>query len=87
MKKKKLRSQVSKLQSDRSSLLNDIAKKRAKAKNDLLKTLNPLLEQYMKEKNIKMVIDKKNLVVASNELDLTKEIIKLLNAKIKSLNY
>ena len=41
----------------------------------------------MKEKNIKMVIDKKNLVVASNELDLTKEIIKLLNAKIKSLNY
>jgi len=82
-----LRSKVSKLQRDRQSLLNNIAKQRAKARSELLKNLNPILEKYMKEKNIKMIIDKKNLIIATKELDLTTDVINLLNGKIKSLNY
>ena len=82
-----LRSKVSILQKDRQSLLNSIAKQRAKARSELLKNLNPLLEKYMKEKNIKMIVDKKNLIVAANELDITPDVTNLLNEKIKSLNY
>ena len=82
-----LRSKVSKLQRDRQSLLNNIAKQRTKARSELLKNLNPILEKYMKEKNIKMIVDKKNLIIATKELDLTTDVINLLNGKIKSLNY
>ena len=82
-----LRSKVSKLQRDRQALLNNIANQRAKARAELLKNLNPILEKYMKEKNIKMIIDKKNLIIATKELDLTMDVINLLNGKIKSLNY
>ena len=82
-----LRSKVSKLQRDRQALLNNIANQRAKARAELLKNLNPILEKYMKEKNIKMIIDKKNLIIATKELDLTTDVINLLNGKIKSLNY
>ena len=60
-----LRTQVSKLQTERQKLLNSVAQKRAKAKNELLKNLNPLIDGYMKEKNIKMVIDKKYLLLAN----------------------
>ena len=53
----------------------------------MLKNLNPILESYMKEKNIKMIVDKKNLIIASKELDITPDVTKLLNGKVKSLNY
>ena len=82
-----LRSQVSKLQTERQKLLNSVAQKRTKAKNELLKSVNPLIEQFMKEKNIKMVIDKRSLLVANKELDITKEITNLLNGKLKSIKY
>ena len=41
----------------------------------------------MKEKKIKMVIDKKYLLMANKELDITKDITNLLNGKLKSLSY
>ena len=78
---------MSKLQKDKQSLLNNVAKQRTKARAELLKNLNPILEQYMKDKNIKMIVDKKNLIIASKELDITPDVINLLNGKIKSLNY
>ena len=82
-----LRKKVSKLQKERQSLLNNVAKQRAKARTELLKNLNPILENYMKEKNIKMIVDKKNLIIAAKELDITSEVTNLLNGKVKSLNY
>ena len=39
----------------------------------------------MKEKKIRMVIDKKNLKVAEDSLDITKDIMALLNNKLKSI--
>ena len=80
-----LRTKVSKLQKERKSLLEDIAKKRSKARTELLKNLDPIMENYMKEKNIRMILDKKELIVADNKLDITKDIIELLNKKLKSI--
>ena len=86
-KVQELRSQVSKLQSDRNKLLNTISKQRQKAKSELLKNVNPIIEQYMKEKKINMVLDKRNILVAGNKFDITKDIIKLLNGKVKTISY
>ena len=36
----------------------------------------------MQEKGIRLVIDKKNLILADEKLDITKDIIKLLNDKL-----
>jgi len=84
-KVEELRSKVSKLQKERNTLLQNIAKQRGNAKKDLLKNLNPILENYMKEKNIIMIIDKKNLLLADKKLDITKEITDILNQKLKSV--
>ena len=51
----------------------------------LLKNLNPIIRDYMKQKQIRMVIDKKNLLVAEDSLDITKDIMALLNNKLKSI--
>ena len=40
----------------------------------------------MKEKNIRMIVDKKSILLADENLNLTDEIIKILNKKLKSIN-
>ncbi len=80
-----LRKKVSSLQKQRNNLLQSVAKSRSKARTQLLNNLNPILKDYMKEKNIKIIVDKKNILLADESLDITKDIISLLNKKIKSL--
>ncbi len=77
-----LRSTVSSLQKERNTLIESVAKQRAKAKSELLKNLNPIVKNYMKEKKIRMVVDKKNVLLADDNLDITKDIIELLNQKL-----
>ena len=73
------------LQKERSSLLESVAKQRAKAKAELLKNLQPIMKDYMKEKQIKMVIDKKSILLGDSNLDITKDIISKLNDKLKKI--
>ena len=80
-----LRSKVSKLQKDREKLLQDIAVQRNNAKNNLLRNLNPIIKDYMIEKKIRYVMDKKSLILADENLDITKDIINILNKKLKTI--
>ncbi len=80
-----LRNKVSALQKERAQLLDTVAKQRSKARNELLKNLNPIIKEYMKNNNIRVVLDKKSLLLADDKLDITEEIIKLLNNKLKSI--
>ena len=63
--------------------LETVAKQRNQARNELLKNLNPVIKDYMKEKNIRMVVDKKVFLLADDTLDITKDIIDLLNKRLK----
>ena len=78
-----LRNKVSSLQKERNQLLETVAKQRAKARSEILKNLNPIIKEYMKEKKIRMVLDKKSLLLADENLDITNDIINLLNKKLK----
>ena len=80
-----LRTSVSSLQKERNKLLQDVSSQRSKARTTLLKNLNPIIKEYMQEKKIRMVVDKKSLLLADENLDITKEILERLNKKIKSI--
>ncbi len=81
-----LRKKVSNLNVERQKLLEQVASKRKKAKAELLKVLNPIITNYMKEKNIKVILDKRSVLMADSTLDVTDEVLKILNDKVKSLN-
>ena len=81
-----LRKKVFNLNKERENAIKDIAKKRSKAKDELLKKLNPILGKYMEEKNIAVVIDKKNVLMGNKKFELTNEIIDILNKELKSIN-
>ncbi len=80
-----LRKKVSSLQKEKSKLLEKVSKQRSKARDELLKNLNPIIKNYMQEKKIRMVIDKKSLLLADENLDITKDIISILNSKLKNI--
>ena len=80
-----LRNKVASLQKERDSLLTEVSKQRSKARSELLKNLNPIIKEYMKEKNIRMVLDKKSMLLADDSLDITQNIVKILNSKLKSI--
>ena len=80
-----LRKKVSSLQVERNKLLSDVSKQRSIARNELLKSLNPILEKYMKDKKIRMVVDNKSILLADQSLNITQDVIKILNQKLKTI--
>ena len=69
------------MQKERNNLISEVGKQRAKARQELLKNLNPIIKEYMEKNNIRMVIDKKAILLADDKLDITKEIIKNIEQK------
>jgi len=85
-KSTELRKKVMKYQSDKRLALEKIANLRAEARAKLIKELDPILENYIKENGIAIILDKKNIVKGKTELDITNLIVKELNQKVPSLN-
>ena len=81
-----LRKKVIDYQSQRRTSLDKIATQRVKARETLLQKLNPILDSYMKENNISLVIDTKNTLGGDPEVDITKIIVGKLNKELPSLN-
>jgi len=81
-----LRKKVIDYQSQRRTTLDRIGNQRAKAKQTLLKTIDPILNDYIKENDISIVIDKTYTLGGQTNLDITNLIIEKLNKEIKSLN-
>jgi len=85
-KSSELRKTVMKYQSDRRSSLEKIAKLRAEARAKLIKELDPILDNYIKENSISLIVDKKNIVKGRIDLDITNLIVEKLNKQVPSLN-
>tara|TARA_Y100000590_G_scaffold419517_1_gene521314 strand:+ start:300 stop:824 length:525 start_codon:yes stop_codon:yes gene_type:complete len=81
-----LRKKVIDYQSERRSSLDKIATQRAESREKLLKKIRPIVDAYIKENNISLVIDKKDMIGGLNEYDITEVIVEKLNKELPSLN-
>ena len=82
---KELRSDISNYQKERNKTSNDITKLRIKASNNLINKLTPILEDYSKKNSIRIIVQKKNIVMGNKEDDITKDILELVNQKVKNI--
>ena len=67
----------------RKKTITELNIKKNKELNEFLKLINPIIQEYMKEKSIDMIIDKKNIFMAKSKNDITKDILEIVNTKIK----
>jgi len=81
-----LRKKVIDYQSQRRASLDKIATQRTQSRETLLKTIDPILDAYIKENNISLVVNKKDVLGGNPEYDITKVIVERLNKELPSLN-
>ena len=58
-------------------------KEKKKKLNILISKITPLIEIYVKENSINIVLNEKNLFIASKNFDITNQIIEIVNKNIK----
>ena len=80
-----LRKDISNYQKERNKTSNDIAMSRVKASTSLINKLTPILEDYSKKNSIRIIVQKKNIVMGKKEDDITKDILELVNQKVKNI--
>ena len=51
--------------------------------NNFLKLINSILTKFSDENEISIILQKKNLIIGKKTLDITDEIIKIIDNKIK----
>ena len=81
-----LRKKVIDYQSQRRTALEKITSQRAEARQKLLEKLDPIMRTYIKENDISLIIDKKNVLMGNTNLDITNTIIEKLNKEFPSLS-
>ena len=81
-----LRKKVIDYQSQRRLSIEKIAKQRSESRKLLLEKISPLIDAYIKENDISLIIDKKELLGGRPEFDITKIIVEKLDKQLPSLN-
>ena len=78
-----LKSEVKEYNQNRTKMIKDFNKLKLDNTNNLLKLINPILIKFSNDKDISIILQKKDLVIAKKELEITDEIIKIVNKNIK----
>ena len=72
-------------QEERKNKNAELNKLRNNAGNKILNHINEILTNYSQDKSISLIIEKKNVVIGKTDLDVTSEVLSLLNKKIKKI--
>ena len=84
--KKKLndfRKEVANFRQDRQKVISEFNQKKKNEFEIFFKKITPIIENYVSEKKIDIVLDRKNIFVASKKKNITQEIIKIIDSQIK----
>ena len=79
----KLKLEINDYKNNRNKITNDFNKMKVNNTNSLLESINPILVKFSNDKFISIILQKKNLVIGKTELDITDQIIEIINKEIK----
>ena len=74
---------INEFQNLKKSMENDLNKIKSKKLNDFMDQINPLLEKYMDENSVDIMLDKKNMLIGKKTINKSDEILKIINKNIK----
>ena len=77
---------VEQFNKNKEKLIKEVNEKNLMGRTKLFEFLNPILAKYSDEKSISLIIQKKNIIIGKSELDITADIMNILNDKIKKIN-
>ena len=86
-KLKILSNEINIYKTEKKSSVNQLNKIKLDNTKKILEILNPIITNYVDKNSISLVVPKKNIIVGKKNLDITDEIVKLLNDKVQSLDF
>ena len=82
---KSLQIEFNEYRKDKAKQIKELKAKRKKNIVNFLSLINPIIEKYISDNSIYMVIDKKNVFIANKDYDITINLIELINNQIKNI--
>jgi len=73
------RNEINEFNINKQEKLNEFNKEKTNKYAELVSYINDFLVNYSKENNIKVIIDKKNILISRNDIDITKDILNIIN--------
>ena len=64
-------------------MVKDFNNFKKKELDGILIKISPIINSYMEKKSVKILLDSKNILIGRSNLNLTDEVIKEINEKIK----
>ena len=83
---KLLKIKFQKYKQEKKKKIDKLKNKRNRNILNFLNQINPILEKYMADNSIYMLLDKKNVFIANNNYDITKKLIELIDNQIKTID-
>ena len=80
-----LRNKFKSYQDNKKSKNKELNQLRNNAGNIILKSINEIMNEYSKNNSISLVIQKQSIIIGKSELDVTNDVLELLNKKITKL--
>ena len=86
-KYKKLQNEISEYRTKRQNIINETTKKRIEASAEFSKRIKPILGDYAAQNNIAIIVQKKNIIMGKKELDITDDILKIVDKEISKIKF
>ena len=81
------KNKINKLKIERNKEIEDIQKRNLKAKNELVNVVTKILAKYSAENEIQLVLRKESIILGKKTIDITNEILTLLDKEIKKIKF
>jgi len=72
-----------KFKDDQLKMVENFNNYKKKELDGILSKISPIINAYMEKKSVKILLDSKNILIGRSNLNLTNEVIKEINEKIK----
>ena len=76
---KELQKKIKTYNEEKNKMVNDLNEFKNKEISNIFIKIGPILEKYMKEESIDVILNSKNIIIANPKLDITKIIIDKVN--------
>ena len=84
---KSLRVEVIEYRKKKNKIISDLSVKKINATKKLLEKITPILSEYADKNSISILMQKKDIVIGKTSLDKTEDILKLVDKKIKKIDF
>jgi len=81
-----LRADVKKYNIYRKNTSDILSKKKLNATNNLMNSIRPILFEYSELNSISIILEKKHILVGKNSINITNDILKIVDQKIKKIS-